>query len=34
VEFPAYSARLREVGDAIRKHGFNPESLEVSRILV
>ncbi len=34
VEFPAYSARLSEVGDAIRNHGFNPESLEVSRILV
>ena len=34
VEFPAYSARLREVGDAIRNHGFKQESLEVSRILV
>ncbi len=33
VEFPAYSARLAEVGDAIRNHGFNPESLEVTRIL-
>jgi len=29
VEFPAYSARVKEVGDAIRNHGFNPESLEV-----
>jgi len=33
VEFPAYSARLVEVSDAIRSHGFNPETLEVSRIL-
>jgi hypothetical protein len=33
VEFPAYSARLSEVGDAIRNHGFNPGILEVSRIL-
>ena len=33
VEFPAYSARLAEVASAIRNHGFNPETLEVSRIL-
>ena len=33
VEFPAYSARLAEVAGAIRNHGFNPETLEVSRIL-
>ena len=31
VEFPAYSARLGEVVDAIRNHGFDPETLEVSR---
>ena len=34
VEFPAYSARVGEVEDAVRNHGFNPKSLEVSRILV
>jgi hypothetical protein len=33
VEFPAYSGRVVEVGDAIRNHGFNPETLEVCRIL-
>ena len=33
VEFPAYSTRLTEVGDVIRDQGFNPETLEVSRIL-
>lgn len=33
VEFPAYSARVDQVRDALRNHGFNPETLEASRIL-
>jgi hypothetical protein len=30
VEFPAYSARVDHVRDALRGNGFNPQSLEVS----
>jgi len=33
VEFPAYSSRVDEVRDALRSHGFNPASLESSRVL-
>ena len=33
VEFPAYSSRLEEVRDALRSHGFDPASLETSRVL-
>jgi len=33
VEFPAYSSRVDEVRDALRIHGFNPASLEASRVL-
>ena len=28
VEFPAYSAQLDHVRDALRRNGFNPKSLE------
>ena len=31
VEFPAYSARVEEVRDALRRHGFNAAALEVAR---
>jgi hypothetical protein len=31
VEFPAYSARVDEVRDALRQHGFSPAGLEISR---
>ena len=31
VEFPAYSARVDEVRDALRRHGFSAASLEVAR---
>ena len=30
VEFPAYSARVDEVRDTLRRHGFPPASLEVA----
>jgi hypothetical protein len=33
VEFPAYSARIEEVRDVLRKGGFNPDDLELSRVL-
>jgi len=31
VEFPAYSARVDEVRDMLRRHGFSQASLEVAR---
>ena len=33
VEFPAYSAHLDHVRDALRRNGFNPKSLELSAVL-
>jgi hypothetical protein len=30
VEFPAYSAQVNDVRDALRGNGFNPQNLEVS----
>jgi len=30
VEFPAYSARVDEVREALTRHGFSPASLEVA----
>ena len=33
VEFPAYAARVGEVRDELRRHGFNPASLDVARVL-
>ena len=30
VEFPAYSARVDEVRDTLRRHGFSPARLEVA----
>ena len=30
VEFPAYSERVDQVREALLRHGFSPESLEVS----
>jgi hypothetical protein len=33
VEFPAYSAQVDHVRDALRRNGFNPKSLEVSAVL-
>ena len=30
VEFPAYSAQVDQVRDALRRNGFNPKRLEVS----
>jgi hypothetical protein len=30
VEFPAYSARVAEVRDALQRHGFSAASLEVA----
>jgi hypothetical protein len=30
VEFPAYSAQVEHVREALRGNGFNPQSLEVS----
>jgi hypothetical protein len=31
VEFPAYSARVDEVRDKLRGHGFSPASLDVAK---
>jgi hypothetical protein len=31
VEFPAYAARVDEVRDTLRRHGFSQASLEVAR---
>jgi hypothetical protein len=33
VEFPAYSAQIERVRDALRKHGFDQESLALARVL-
>ena len=33
VEFPAYSAQVEQVREALRAHGFDPESLELKRAL-
>jgi hypothetical protein len=33
VEFPAYSAQVEHVRNALRSHGFDPASLEVYAIL-
>lgn len=33
VEFPAYSAQVEQVRDALRDNGFDPRSLEVSAVL-
>jgi|SRR5580658_6330749 hypothetical protein len=33
VEFPAYSARIDEIRDALRKGGFNAGGLEIRRVL-
>jgi hypothetical protein len=33
VEFPAYSAQVQHVRDALHHSGFNPTSLEVSSVL-
>jgi hypothetical protein len=33
VEFPAYSAQVDQVRDALRHNGFNPKSLELSAVL-
>ena len=33
VEFPAYSAQIDQVRDALRSNGFDPGSLEVSAVL-
>ncbi len=33
VEFPAYSAQVDHVRDALRRNGFNPKSLELSTAL-
>jgi len=31
VEFPAYAARVEEVREALRRHGFSPATLGVAR---
>jgi len=33
VEFPAYAAQVDQVRSALRDHGFNPKSLELSSVL-
>jgi len=33
VEFPAYSAQVDHVRDALDRNGFNPKSLELSAVL-
>jgi hypothetical protein len=33
VEFPAYSAQVDHVRDALRNNGFDPKSLELSAVL-
>ena len=33
VEFPAYSAQVEHVRDALRHNGFDPKSLEVAKAL-
>jgi hypothetical protein len=33
VEFPAYSAQVDQVREALRQNGFNPKSLELSTVL-
>jgi hypothetical protein len=33
VEFPAYSTQIDQVRAALRTHNFNPDSLELSRVL-
>ena len=33
VEFPAYSAQVDQVRDALRNNGFDPKSLEASAVL-
>jgi len=33
VEFPAYSAQIEQVQEAVRRQGFEPGSLELTRVL-
>ena len=34
VEFPAYSAQVKQVREALHANGFNPKTLELSAVLV
>jgi hypothetical protein len=31
VEFPAYTSRIQEVREVLRRHGFRPATLEIAR---